>query len=145
MLEQRHEALWIAEGPMVSFVGAPYPTRSAIVRLEGGGLWVWSPVKLTADLRREVEQLGPVRHLVSPNKLHDLFLPEWKAAFPEAELWGPRSTIRKRRDLEFREPLREVPPPEWGADIDQACSGDPSPWTRSCSCTDLPRRPSSPT
>lgn len=120
MLEQRHEALWIAEGGIVSFVGAPYPTRSVIVRLEGGGLWVWSPVKLTAELRSEVERLGPVRHLVSPNKLHHLFLAEWKAAFPEAQLWGPKSTIRKRPNLKFREPLQDAPPPEWGRDIDQA-------------------------
>ena len=103
-----------------SFFGAPYPTRSAIVRLESGDLWVWSPVKLTADLRAEVDRLGPVRHLVSPNKLHHLYLSEWKDAFPDAQLWGPRSTIRKRPELEFREALQDDPPSEWRPDIDQA-------------------------
>ncbi|HZZ88316.1 MAG TPA: DUF4336 domain-containing protein [Caulobacteraceae bacterium] len=120
MLEPADDALWIAEGPIVSFYGAAYPTRSAIVRLNDGDLWVWSPVELTADLRAEVDRLGPVRHLVSPNKLHHLYLAQWKAAFPDAQLWGPRSTIKKRRDLEFREPLQDDPPPEWGADIDLA-------------------------
>jgi hypothetical protein len=120
MLEQAHDALWIAEGQIVSFFGAAYPTRSAIVRLKTGDLWVWSPVKLTADLRAEVDRLGPVRHLVSPNKLHHLYLSEWNAAFPEAQLWGPRSTIRKRPDLKFREALQDEPPPEWLPDIDQA-------------------------
>jgi hypothetical protein len=61
-----------------------------------------------------------VRHLVSPNKLHHLYLAEWKAAFPEAQLWGPRSTIRKRPDLEFRGALEDDPPSEWLPDIDQA-------------------------
>ena len=120
MLEQVHDALWVAEGENVSFFGLPYPTRSVIARLQNGDLWVWSPVKLTAELSSEVDCLGSVRHLVSPNKLHHLYLQEWKAAYPQANLWGPQSTIKKRADLRFREPLQDSPPPEWLADIDQA-------------------------
>lgn len=120
MLEQVHDALWVAEGEIVSFFGFPYPTRSVITRLENGDLWVWSPVNLTADLSSEMDCLGSVRHLVSPNKLHHLHLQAWKAAYPEAHLWGPQSTIKKRADLRFREPLQDSPPPEWFADIDQA-------------------------
>jgi hypothetical protein len=67
-----------------------------------------------------VDRLGSVRHLVSPNKLHHLYLPDWNAAFPGAQLWGPQSTIRKCRDLDFHAALRDDPPPEWGPDIDQA-------------------------
>ena len=36
MLEQVHDALWIAEGEIVSFFGFPYPTRSVIARLANG-------------------------------------------------------------------------------------------------------------
>jgi hypothetical protein len=152
MLEQVDDALWIAEGGNVSFYGAPYPTRSVIARLENGDLWVWSPVKLSEDLRADVDHIGPVRHLVSPNKLHQLYLREWSETYPEAALWGPRSTIEKRPDLSFREPLTDNPPPEWLPDIDQAWFRGSfamdevvSPWTRSCSFTNLPARPSSPT
>lgn len=120
MLEQVHEALWVAEGEIVRFFGIAYPTRSVIARLKSGDLWVWSPVRLTADLRKDVDRLGPVRHLVSPNKLHHLYLQEWKAAFPDASLWGPQSTIRKCRDLPFRAALEDSPPPEWDPGIDQA-------------------------
>jgi hypothetical protein len=120
MLEQVDEALWVAEGENVSFVGIPYPTRSVIARLENGDLWIWSPIKLTLDLRTEVDRLGTVSHLVSPNKLHHLYLSEWKSAYPAASLWGPQSTIRKRSDLSFRDALTDSPPPEWGPDIDQA-------------------------
>jgi len=120
MLDQRHEALWIAEGEIVGFFGIAYPTRSVIVRLQSGELWVWSPVKLTADLRAEVDRLGRVGHLVSPNKLHHLYLAQWQAAFPEAQLWGPRSTARKRPDLAFSGALQDEPPPAWRPDIDQA-------------------------
>jgi len=120
MIEQIQDDLWVVEGDPVKFLGFPYPTRSVVVRLGNGGLWVWSPVGLTADLRERVDALGPVRHLVSPNKLHHLFLAEWKAAYPDAQLWAPQSTIKKRPDLTFREPLEDRPPAEWSGDIDQA-------------------------
>ncbi|HEY4969395.1 MAG TPA: DUF4336 domain-containing protein [Steroidobacteraceae bacterium] len=120
MLEQVHDTLWVAEGGNVSFFGIPYPTRSVIARLENGDLWVWSPIKLTANLRTEVDRLGPVRHLVSPNKLHHLYLREWKGAYPEATLWGPQSTIKKRPDIKFQHALVDSAPTEWLADIDQA-------------------------
>ena len=120
MLEQIDESLWLIEGGLVNFYGFPYPTRSVIARLASGELWVWSPVRLTAALREAVDALGAVRHLVSPNKIHHLFLKDWQVAYPEAQLWGPASTIRKRSDLVFREPLEDRPPAEWIWDIDQA-------------------------
>jgi hypothetical protein len=120
VIEQVDESLWVVEGECVCFMRFPYPTRSIIVRLENGDLWVWSPVRLTSELHEHVDRLGPVRHLVSPNKLHHLFLREWNAAFPEAKLWGPESTIRKRKDLHFQEPLRDTPPVEWAGEVDQA-------------------------
>jgi hypothetical protein len=119
-LEKIHDSLWLVEGEIVSFYGFPYPTRSAVARLSSGDLWVWSPVRLGPDLQAELARLGPVRHLVSPNKIHHLYLQDWSAAYPQAQLWGPQSTIKKRADLTFREPLQDIPPPEWGDDIDQA-------------------------
>ena len=120
MLEKLHDALWLVEGEIVHFLGFPFPTRSVIVRLANGNLWVWSPIRLVPDLRAELDRLGPLRHLISPNKMHHLYLQDWRAAYPQAQLWGPRSTIRKRRDLTFREPLQDSPPSEWEPDIDLA-------------------------
>ena len=118
-LEPIGDAIWLAEGETVSFYGFPYPTRSVIIRLEHHKLWIWSPIALTPELREEVEALGTVAHLVSPNKLHHLYLQDWKAAFPNACLWGPQSTIEKRRDLAFQPALKDEPPSEWAATIDQ--------------------------
>jgi hypothetical protein len=119
-LELIDDTIWVAEGETVNFYGFPYPTRSVVVRLPSNTLWIWSPIALTPELRREIEGLGAVAHLVSPNKLHHLYLKDWKAAFPTASLWGPRSTIAKRRDLAFQRALDDEPPPEWAAAIDQA-------------------------
>ncbi|MGO4870585.1 MAG: DUF4336 domain-containing protein [Roseiarcus sp.] len=112
--------VWIREGPVVPFVaGFPYPTRMAVIRLSDGGLFVWSPVALSPALRREVDALGPVRCLVSPNLLHHLFLGEWKAAYPEARLFASPGLRRRRTDLAFDADLGDAPDPIWAADIDQ--------------------------
>ncbi|MGY8664537.1 DUF4336 domain-containing protein [Bradyrhizobium sp. UFLA05-109] len=111
--------IWMVDGDIVKFHGFAYPTRSVIVRLRDESLWVWSPTELTERLRREIETIGRPAHLVSPNKLHHLYLRDWHAAFPDAELWAPASTIRKRRDLLFQSPLVDRPPVAWAEQIDQ--------------------------
>ena len=118
-LENLADDFWIADGPLVSFLGFPYPTRMAVVRLASGDLWVWSPVALTDSVREEVAALGPVRQLVTPNKIHHLFLSEWARAWPEAALYAPPGLARRRRDLAFRAELGDVPEPAWADDIDQ--------------------------
>ncbi len=119
MLEQLGPDIWIADGGIVSFFGFDYPTRMAVVRLADGGLWVWSPIELSPEIEDEVRALGPVRQLVSPNKLHHMFLAEWKAKFAEAKLWGTASTVARFGKLEFAEALADDPPPDWAGQIDQ--------------------------
>lgn len=119
-LEQIDDALWLAEGKIVSFYGFPYPTRAAIARFEDGTLWVWSPVELDDALRGAVDELGRVAYLVSPNKIHHLYLEAWKAVYPTANLWGPASTIRRHPEVVFGEPLGDSPPAQWRGEIDQA-------------------------
>ncbi len=112
-LESIGEQLWLAEGPIVDFYGFPYPTRMLVVRLPDGDLWVWSPIAPDEALKKEMDDPGRVAHLVSPNKLHHLFLGDWHKAWPEAKLWGPPSTIKKCPDLPFQPALAETPPPDW--------------------------------
>lgn len=119
MLGEFAPSLWVAEGPVVSFYGFPYPTRMAVVRLTDGTAWVWSPVAISEDLAAAVEAIGPVRHIVSPNKIHHLFLQEWVARFPEARLYAPPGLARKRADLYFHAELGDEPDAAWADDIDQ--------------------------
>lgn len=113
------ENIWIAEGPVVSFFGFAYPTRMAVIRLANGDLFIWSPIALTPELKGEVEARGPVKDIVSPNKLHHLFLPAWHAAFPQARLYASPGLVRRRRDIPFHGELGNTPEPAWAADIDQ--------------------------
>ncbi|MGW8180059.1 MAG: DUF4336 domain-containing protein, partial [bacterium] len=119
MLEAFGPNLYVAEGPIVSFFGFPYPTRMAVARLSDGNLWIWSPVALTKELASAVEDLGSVRYIVSPNKIHHLFLSEWIARWPEARLHAPPGLIRKKPDLQFHAELGDQPDPGWAAEIDQ--------------------------
>jgi len=120
MLQSIADGIWIVEGSDVSFHGFPYPTRMVIVRLADGGLWIWSPVELSAEVLADLSRIGHVSHLVSPNRLHHLFLSQWRERFSQALLWGPASTIAKRPDLTFEPALTDEPPEAWSSEIDQA-------------------------
>jgi hypothetical protein len=120
MLQPFGEGIWLASGPTVGVGGFRYPTRMAVIRLSDGGLLIWSPVALTAELGAAVDQLGAVRHLVAPNSLHHLFLGEWRAAYPAAILWAPPALRSRRKDLAFDADLSEQPDPSWASDIEKA-------------------------
>ncbi|MEO8849727.1 MAG: DUF4336 domain-containing protein [Casimicrobiaceae bacterium] len=103
----------------MSFFGFAYPTRMALVRLSDASLWVWSPIALTDDLAKAVDSIGRVRYIVSPNKLHHLFLREWSRRWPDAKLYAPPGLARKKPELRFEADLGDEPDPMWAADIDQ--------------------------
>lgn len=119
MLEEFGPSLYVADGPVVSFYGFPYPTRMAVVRLSDGSTWVWSPVALTEDLLKRVNDIGPVRHIVSPNKIHHLFLAERASRSPDARLYAPPGLAQRKPDLHFDAELGDEPDAAWAADIDQ--------------------------
>jgi hypothetical protein len=119
MLEEFGTSLYLADGPTVSFLGFPYPTRMALARLGDGSLWVWSPIALTPELERAVDAIGPVRHIVSPNKIHHLFLAEWAKRWPDARVHAPPGLAKRRPDLHFDAELLDRADSTWAADIDQ--------------------------
>ena len=79
----------------------PFTTRMTVVQLESGGVWLHSPVRPTPERQRAVDQLGPVEHLVAPNKIHSLGIEPWKALYPSAKVWASpafnRASSRYRR------------------------------------------------
>jgi hypothetical protein len=119
MLKPFGPEIWIADGPHVSVAGFHYGTRTAVIRLADGGLFIWSPIGLTADLRADVDALGEVSHLVPPNSLHHLFIAEWQGAYPGARLHAPPGLRAKRKDIAFDADLGDAPAPEWAGELDQ--------------------------
>jgi len=101
------EDIWIADGAIVRAYGFPFNTRMILVRLRNGDLWINSPVEASADEMNRVEEIGPVKHLVSPTPMHDWRLAGWSTHFPAAKVW--------RADE-----LGDDAPDEWSSDLDQA-------------------------
>jgi hypothetical protein len=84
MLRQFGKEMWTADGPSVSVAGFVFPTRTIVIRLSDGALFVWSPIALPSELKVAIDCLGPVRHIVAPNRLHHMFVGEWQSAYPAA-------------------------------------------------------------
>jgi len=120
MLEPLGPQLWLCDGPAINaLAGFYYPTRMAILQLDCGSLAVWSPVALPPALRAEIDALGPVAHLIAPNHLHHLSLPQWISAYPNAQVHGAPGLAHKRTDLDFDSTLGAEAPAAWAGQIDQ--------------------------
>lgn len=111
--------VWTSDGPEATVMGFRYPTRMVVIRLSGGGLFVWSPIEIGQPLRAEVDALGEVACLVAPNSLHHLHFATWAQAYPKARRYVAPGLAARRPDLEFDAELGDAPAPEWAADLDQ--------------------------
>ncbi|MCU0949266.1 MAG: DUF4336 domain-containing protein [Porphyrobacter sp.] len=58
-------------------MGLRLGTRSTIIRLTDGAVWVHSPVQLSRALAEQIDAIGPIRYLIAPNLYHHLFLKQW--------------------------------------------------------------------
>jgi DNA-binding XRE family transcriptional regulator len=101
----------------------PFTTRMTVVRLSNGDLFLHSPIKFDERLAKELQKLGAVRHLVSPNQFHYAHIGEWAKAFPETISWAS-SRVRQRArarhvDVHFTRDLDASAPEEWRGEIDQ--------------------------
>lgn len=73
-----------------------------VIRLGSGELFVHSPTPLTPSLRVETERQGKVRFIIGPNRIHYWWIPEWKSAFPEAQVYlAPRIREQAGRRIDF--------------------------------------------
>jgi hypothetical protein len=105
MLKSIAENLWSNEGIVRLPGGARMPVRMSVVRLSGGGLVLISPIALSDQLTSELSALGPVEHIVAPNRLHHLFLADCMARFPDAQVHGAPGLAAKRPDVRFQHTL----------------------------------------
>lgn len=110
--------LWVAERGLTLAVG-DIGTRMTVIRLAGGGLFLHSPVRLDAETRRALDEVGQVRAVVAPSKVHHFFVGDYIAAYPAARIYGAPGLAEKRRDISFHGVLSNDAPPEWHGQIEQ--------------------------
>lgn len=111
-------SIWLASGDDVSVAGFRYPTRMAVMLLQDGALVIWSPIELSVALRAAVNELGPVRFVVAPNTLHDLYVGAWASAYPDARVLAAPGLAARRRDLRIDVDLSDAPEAAWAGEID---------------------------
>ncbi|WP_425258772.1 DUF4336 domain-containing protein [Rubrivivax sp. RP6-9] len=106
--------IWHARHP-VRFGPLRLTTRMTVVRLHNGDLWIHSPIPPSDDLVASLAALGPVRHVVAPNKSHHLFFLAFLQRFPDAAGSIAPGLSAKRPDLAgFAETTVAGP---WDADL----------------------------
>lgn len=64
--------------------------RMTVVRAADGTLLLHSPVRADEGLVAQVKELAGEKPIaiLAPSRMHDLFLEEWRAALPQAQLWA---------------------------------------------------------
>lgn len=119
VLQPFGDEIWFADGPIVVAAGFRYPTRMAVIRLANGGLFAWSPIALSQELRAAVDALGEVHFLVTPTKMHHLSLGMWRNAYPRAVLYAAPGLRERRLEIGFDADLDDEPAPGWKGQIEQ--------------------------
>ena len=117
------DGIWTVDGPRVRMLTIPFETRMTLVRLANDGLWVHSPIPLTDDLRAAVDALGPVEHLVAPNKIHSLGIEPWHERYPSATVWVSPKFQERHPKIQIDHALSSTPPDPWRDEIDQHVFG----------------------
>lgn len=111
--------IWTMDGDDVRmFRLLPFTTRMTVIRLETGGLWLHSPVHPTPERCRAVDELGPVEHLVAPNKIHSLGIEPWKALYPSATVWASPAFSERHPDITIDALLSNDVEAPWNSEID---------------------------
>jgi hypothetical protein len=117
------ENLWIVDSGPQEVGGLSLPVRMTVIRLRNGNVWLHSPTRFNAELRREIETLGPIRHLVAPNIAHWTHLKDWQSRCPAATTSAApnlrQRTQVQREGLRLDRDLTEAPPEDWGSEIEQ--------------------------
>lgn len=121
--------VWIVDAPPVHAGGIPLPIRMTVLRLAGGELLLHSPIPHHPALRRAVEELGRIGHLVAPSVGHWMFLRDWQAACPNAITWAvpglkDRGQVR-RSGVRIDAELGDRPPRVWADEIEPVLVAGP--------------------
>jgi hypothetical protein len=112
------DGLWCATQPL-RFLGLEIGARMSVVRLPSGGLFLHSPIEPRPAVRDAVAALGPVEHVVAPNRFHHLFAGMWDEAGPAVQVHAAPGLLEKRTDLGAARVLSDEPDPAWVDVLDQ--------------------------
>jgi hypothetical protein len=106
MFKNLDRHLWIAEQPL-KFWGVEVGTRMTLIRLANGELVAISPIAVDRQTINQINELGNVTTIIAPNLYHHLFVAEFKAIYPDAQIWAAPDLELKRPDLPIDKTLTD--------------------------------------
>ncbi|KAJ8519425.1 hypothetical protein ONZ45_g3637 [Pleurotus djamor] len=92
------KGVWTFSCPFARLGVIPFGGRSTAIKLSDGGLWVIASTPLNEETKAKLDELGPVKYIVSPDGVHYLFLSEFKKAYPSAKLFGTQMAVDNCKD-----------------------------------------------
>lgn len=102
------DQLWTDYSPL-KLAGLPVGRRLSVARNAHGKLVVFSPLRGSPKNVTALRQLGDVAAFVVPSRFHDLFFPDYFAAFPTARFLGNRGVIAEHPDWPLHEITADLP------------------------------------
>jgi Domain of unknown function (DUF4336) len=114
--------LWVIDFPL-RVGGLQLGTRTTVVRLASGGLWLHSPGPLQPEQVNALSELGPVQALVAPNAMHHLSLTQNVGLFPHATVCVSPALPAKLQLPFPHEILSDEPPALWKDEMSQHVVG----------------------
>ena len=114
--------VWVIDHPL-RVGGLHLGTRTTVIRLANGGLWIHSPGPLQPELTAQLMALGPIQALVAPNAMHHLYLGENIRAFPQATVYVSPTLPAKIKGAFTYNILSDEPPVLWRDDFTQHLVG----------------------
>ena len=106
MLKEIDRNIWVAEQPLKYF-GLSVGTKMTVIRLKSGKLVVISPIKIDESIINQIKEIGNVAYIIAPNIYHYLFISEFKALYPKANLLAAPGFETKRPEIPIEHTLRE--------------------------------------
>ncbi len=76
-----------------------FPARTVVFRTGKGELIVHAPLGNAGELFEQLDELGPVAHLIAPNLFHHTYIGDWAERYPDATLHLAPGLADKRSDL----------------------------------------------
>ena len=126
-LKEVDQNIWIADGDLIQMdfkvFKLPFQTRMTVIKLNDGKLWIHSPIAPNEELFTELDALGRVAYLISPNKIHYAYIADWKKRYPHAQTWSSPGVEKRAKSqnikVVFDAALTNKAPDLWSAEIDQ--------------------------
>jgi len=116
MLRNLDNNIWVREQPL-KYWGLEVGTRMTIIRLNTGDLIVISPIKVNNITIDEIDALGKINFIIAPNLYHHLFVADFQAFYPQAQLLVAPGLELKRADLKI-DGILEPNNPQFGDEIE---------------------------